>query len=505
MRYNILLKALLCTIFLLLAAICRAGEYRDSTLWVEVNIASGKEITIRGQDPGGQIYNLEQEDSPVSRELKGNLKIQSAGFTEMSYWGFLDRVEKWSPEIIGMEDVVMRSYPVWDNGLLHYRRERLIFVTDSFETYDQAISYAIAKQIPTKSIMEIPATNFTVKITLYNGQTMFMETPLRISTEDSISPDGGGYHYSGDFILKTVKDRLVLNHFLPLDEYIAGVIPNEIGSNAPPEALKAQAVAARTHAISLLLYNRHKNEGYDLCNGTHCQVYKGQYLSGADVRNAVFETSGEIIIFNGKVIDATYHSCCGGKTDASSNIWKGNPVPYLMGITCDGLSDSLDLSEESDAREWLVRKVDCQGSSSWERSASSWHREVPLATLSANTGAGNISAIKIQKRGSSGRIVLMTIQGDKTVVLDSEARIRKAFGGIPSSFFFIDGRYSSGESGIRIEPNRILKLTGKGSGHGVGMCQVGALRMSRNNADYKEILNKYYPGTSVTADWMAYE
>lgn len=99
----------------------------------------------------------------------------------------------------------------------------------------------------------------------------------------------------------------------------------------------------------------------------------------------------------------------------------------------------------------------------------------------------------------------MTIFGDKIVLLDSESSIRKAFGGTPSSFFYIQGKYSESDAGVSIKPGSTMKLVGKGSGHGVGMCQVGALRMARSGYSYQQILSKYYPDTTLTTDWMAYE
>src|SRR5690606_27787494 len=114
----------------------------------------------------------------------------------------------------------------------------------------------------------------------------------------------------GEFVLKVRDGKLVLNQILPLEEYIAGVIPNEIGNNSPLEALKAQAVAARTHAVSLLLYNRHSKDGYDLCSSTHWQVYKAKHLRTERIEEAVMQSAGEVIVTEDRVADATYHSSC---------------------------------------------------------------------------------------------------------------------------------------------------------------------------------------------------
>jgi len=505
MKWSILLKAILCVLLGAIWTASTAGEYRDSTLWVEVLVNSGTNLAIKGRLGSAQAYTVKQDDSPMSCELGGDLKISLASSDQVAYWGFLDRVENWDADPLGEDDVVIRKYPVWESGRLRYKRERLVFGSEGFVSREEALLYAKEHGIAPKSVHEIPISNGTVKITQADGQAFYFEAPLRIVTTGDINPGTGAFDYSGTFIVKCVKGKIVLNHFLPLDEYIAGVIQNEIGSNAPPEAMKAQAVAARTHAVSLLAYNRHGNDGYDLCNGTHCQVYKGRHLSSPFVRDAVFETAGEILMYADKAIDATYHSCCGGKTDSSANIWKGNPVPYLMGIACITEADTLDLSVEANSRAWLSQPSQDPGQSSWERAAGNWSRTVPLSTLASNTGAGHISSIRIEKRGRSGRIIRMTIFGDKIVLLDSESSIRKAFGGTPSSFFYIQGKYSESDAGVSSKPGSTMKLVGKGSGHGVGMCQVGALRMARGGYSYQQILSKYYPDTILTTDWMAYE
>lgn len=505
MYWRYIHKVILCLLFIGMWTQTHAGEYRDSTLWVEVLVSSGHDVSIKGQYGARQTYTIQMEDSPLSCELVGDLKITLMNPDTTSYWGFLDRVEVYNEDSVGEDDVVLRSYPVWENGRLKYVRERLLFSSESFTSRDDAQQYARDNNISIKSIQEIPVSGGTVRITQNDGQVFFFEAPLRISTDSKINMGSGGFDYTGAFVLKVVKDRLVLNHFLPLDEYIAGVIQNEIGNNAPSEALKAQAVAARTHAVSLLLYNRHSSDGYDLCNGTHCQVYKGSYLSNPSVRNAVFETAGVILVFNNKAIDATYHSCCGGKTDASSLIWKGTPVPYLMGITCDAEADTLDLRNEADARYWLSKNGNDDNLSSWERYAKSWKRELSLATLANNAGTSKIKSILIEKRGYSGRITRISLFGKQRVVLDNESSIRKAFGGLPSSFFYIQGKYTIEGDGVRIKPASVMKIIGKGSGHGVGMCQVGALQMARSGFLYQDILSKYYPGTSLKTDWMNYE
>jgi len=344
--------------------------------------------------------------------------------------------------------------------------------------------------------------NSTVQIQDATGNICYMETPLKIHSEAELSFNSDSYAYSGDFILKTVKKKIVLNQFLPLENYLAGVVQNEIGDNAPAEALKAQIVAARTHALTLLLNNKHKADGYDLCNSTHCQVYRGKYLLNEQILQAIYECSPEVLFFNGNLAETTYHSCCGGKTEAADIIWNGKPINYLKGVSCINKVNSYDLSKEKDAREWIDKHLAEGEMSSWERGALSWNKSISHNQLAKNAGLTSINRIEIIQRGYSGRITKIKLIGNDTILLNSEYQIRQVFGNLLSSFFYIAGPYRIANETVIIIPQQTIKIKGRGAGHGVGMCQVGALRMARKGTNYKEILLHYYPETTINKEWI---
>lgn len=464
------------------------AELIDNQLWLEIYLDSGSQISLRSRDSKPAVLTVSEIGSPISKQLQGDVKVSFMNWDKLPFWGLLNRIE---PLAAGSddEDYATRQSFGWENGKLALRREKLVFEPDSFSTQASALRYADETGIPKAQVQAIPMLNATVKIQA-GGTDHYFETPLLIKSERDIQIGGLNLGFGGQFIIKAIGEKLVITHFLSLEDYVGGVIQNEIGTGAPIEALKTQAVAARTHAISLLLYNRHKADGYDLCNGTHCQVYKGQYLSNANIRKAVFDTAGEVILSEGRIADATYHSACGGKTDSSTNIWKGSPLPHLMGVTCISAADSLDLSSEADAKHWIDSQLHDPEASSWEKAALGWKRDISRSRLASNLGLKRIKKIEILKRGHSGRIVSMRFSGDHSVTMDSEYKIRQAFGGLPSSFFYITGFGAT------------ISVKGKGSGHGVGMCQVGALRLARAGWTYPLILQRYYPGTTLSRDWM---
>lgn len=491
-------KVILCLLSLLIFLPCFAAEYRDNGLWVEVLLNSGNRLEISAE--GGALPDLAiaEHDSPISSEVADVTSIELTGADKLAFWGFLSRVEPWQEQSEG----VSREYFAWEDSSLVIKRENLIYETSTFSALDQAKRYAAETGIPERNIQSIPLLNSTVKITTRSGRDHYFETPLRVISSLPIRVGGVNLGFAGEFILKATGERLVLTHLLPLEDYIAGVIQNEIGNNAPLEALKAQAVAARTHAVSLLLSNRHKNDGYDLCNSTHCQVYKGKHLWTEAVGEAVDQTAGEVLTFNGRIIEATYHSACGGKTESSAAIWKGESLSYLNGVTCCEEADGLDLSDEVQARRWIDTPSTAAGMSSWERASQSWQKEISAAKLAANAGLSRVDRVSVVKRGRSGRILDLVLTGSGTVRLDRESKIRQVFGGLSSSFFYIVGSFSETAGGGVTQPvGATLSLRGKGSGHGVGMCQVGALRLARAGASYPDILSHYYPGTTINRDW----
>ena len=482
-------KLLLWLLLALLLLPLTAAEIKDNTLYLEVLLSEGKSLKLKSSDSNPALLTIKEVNSPIERQIQGNsFSISFMNRDKLPFWGFLNCIEPIGIHTMDEENVIRQTI-VWEDGKLRLKNERMVFEPISFGNRDEALLYASETGIPAQQIRAIPMINATVKIST-GADDYYFETPLHIKSEKDIQVGGLNLGFCGEFILKAMGEKLVLTQYLSLEDYVGGVIQNEIGSSAPLEALKTQAVAARTHAIKLLLYNRHTPDGYDLCNGTHCQVYKGQYLSNANIRTAVSETAGEVLTLDGLIADATYHSSCGGKTDSSANIWRSTPLDHLMGVTCISDCDSLDLSTASGAKAWLNTSLSDPEASSWERATLNWSRQISRSKLAKNLGLKSISKIEVLKRGNSGRVILMKITGNKTVTLNSEYKIRQVFGNLPSSFFYITSFGST------------ISLKGKGSGHGVGMCQVGALRLARNGWQYPQILEKYYPGTTISRDWI---
>ncbi|MEF3693930.1 MAG: SpoIID/LytB domain-containing protein [Candidatus Cloacimonadota bacterium] len=494
-KFLVLLACALCLVQVLTGA-----EIRGEELWLEVSLASGTNLELRQSGP----IRVTDSSGIYSRELSGNLNISLDSHNAVSLYGIIGEVVQ--NDINAEESYYTREAFIWRDSSLVINQERLALAYDSFHSQSEAQAFADDNGISRSRIVALPMSGASLEVRDSGGSLYYFESPLTVHSSNPIRLDSSGLTWTGEFQIKVVGDRLQMNHIISLENYLAGVIQNEIGSGAPTEALKAQAVASRSHAVSMLLYNRHRNDGYDLCNGTHCQVYKGEHLLNNQILEAVLDTQGEILCYGGRVVDATYHSSCGGKTDASHLIWRGQPTPYLQGVSCIDSADSLDLENEADLRNWINTNTIDSEMSSWERASQSWSRSIRAGTLASRAGLNYVNRIEIISRGPSGRILNLKLIGNQTKTYNSESQIRSVFGALPSSLFYIEGNYrrlSSGSISISIGSN--LRLKGKGSGHGVGMCQVGTLRRARAGELYSDILELYYPGTSLRTDWLNHE
>lgn len=491
------MRLLLILFLLILLSIVSGAEIRAGQLFLEVHILSGKQLDIFTEGS----FQIREIGSPLSGEFYGNAKLQIVAQDEQKMWGIINHTEVVSPDsLMPYRDENIREKFIWHDSRLAIQYERLFSENKYFTDLKEAEKYAAETGYSSKQIFSVPMHNASLKVTPGKGKTRFFQLPVLISFEEEASFDKQDYAYRGDFVAKPLRGELTLANLLDIESYVAGVVPNEIGNLAPEEALKVQAVAARTHAVSLLLQNKHINDGYDLCSATHCQVFKGNYLQTEEVRNAVKATEGSVLLYEGKIADAVYHSSCGGKTETNQAAWFGKPIPFLQGVACYPELENQDLSVEVNAVKWLETKTNTNDMTSWERRAESWERTFTRSSLAKNNKVKNLHSLAILSRGNSGRIIKLKLIGSNEVTIEGEYKIRQALGGLPSSFFYIkNGRKT--KTATYSLPEKIT-IKGKGFGHGVGLCQVGTLRKARDGWLWLDVLSQYYPGSSVSEEWL---
>jgi stage II sporulation protein D len=309
--------------------------------------------------------------------------------------------------------------------------------------------------------------------------------------------DKGPATYAG-WIYVTVdnKGKLAVVNAVPEDKLLAGLLPAEMGAGAPAEALKAQAVAARNELLAKI-GTRHFTDPYRLCASVHCQVYAGAGREDPRTTAAVQATRGELLVRkDGSLVDAVYSASCGGHTEDNDLAWGGTPDPSLRGRLDAGEAEAKALARwapVTDAGSFLgslPAKPWCAAA----RGAAQfrWTARVPAATVEAAAGVGPIKDVRVLERGVSGRAVKLAIDGERgTREVRGELEIRRALGNLKSALFTI-----ALERDAQGHPKELV-VTGGGHGHGIGMCQSGAMGMAENGKNYKEILQHYYRESAV--------
>jgi len=340
---------------------------------------------------------------------------------------------------------------------------------------DETIRIAIVK-----SASEVTVAGDGLLVTNEAGAALAMSLPATIKyVKDGLLAEGKLYRrlsfsapsavyvnnkpYRGLAELSVADRGILVVNQLPLEEYLVGLINCEISSAWPIEAVKAQAVIARTYAL-----NRKKsriNSSYHLESSVIDQVYEGCLVEDSRARRAVFETEGEVLTYGGGIIQAFYHSSCGGRTEASENVW-GASLPYLKGVECQYCLTS--------------------------PTATIWEYKLAVNEIEERLRAGGhklsgLYEIKPGAVNSRGRLKQVVLLASKGSVAISGDQFRKAvgYGVIKSTRFTV--KSSKGE----------VSFSGSGNGHGVGLCQWGAKQRALDGFGCGEILSYYYPGTML--------
>ena len=303
-------------------------------------------------------------------------------------------------------------------------------------------------------------------------------------------------NYEGEFHFYITKEnKLEVVVHLPMEEYLKGVVPYEIGGDSPLEAIKAQAVAARSEAIMALTSKLYRGEHHDLTSDVECQVFSGNKKRTEISDRAVEETKSSILSENGKPINAYYASNCGGYSELIKNVWGDRPgvESYSVSQFDSDDSASIDLSNESNLREWLFSnpKSYCNPNihsdlPTWSQNNFRWKVGLTTEAISKLTAKGkdlgDLLDIKILKRGESGRAYLAKFIFEKdSVEIKGELKIRQMISPPLRSACFVVDKTDSG-----------FVFYGAGWGHGVGMCQSGAITMARNGNSFEKIIKHYY-------------
>ncbi len=315
--------------------------------------------------------------------------------------------------------------------------------------------------------------------------------------------------YRGDmYIVVDPQGSLAAVNVAQAESILMGVVPAELFATAPPEALRAQAVAARNHLLSKL-GQRHHGQPFHLCSEQHCQVFAGEKKRDPRTDAAVKSTRGKALFKNDKLVHATYSSTCGGYTEDNDTAWAEAPDnalrakpdfddriagPEQIELFFAGLNGSTMV-------DWIQndQKTYCNLATSMRPKKFRWARQFSaeeltqlVAAQEVLRGMGTINNITINGRGKGGKVETITVHGTLGKrIIRQELPIRRLFKNLNSGAFIIDReRNATGTL-------KSITFRGGGWGHGVGMCQMGAVGRAEHGQRHTEILSHYYNGAEL--------
>jgi stage II sporulation protein D len=296
-----------------------------------------------------------------------------------------------------------------------------------------------------------------------------------------------GKRYRGEIVITATDSGFLVVNQLPMDDYLRGVVPLEIGNRTSAEmaAVQAQAVAARTYAY------KHLNDTrpFDMYATVQDQVYGGVDAEKPLPDTAIATTSDVVVLYNGQPITTPYHSTCGGSTASVSEVWYDQPdQPYLRPVS-DKIPGSNNYYCDPSPRFSWTQSYDAAALRAVMEKYLANYTNAPKANL------GRVTDVREQGRTASGRVAALTVQTESGSYTlrgnDIRFVLRDPKGAIlNSTLFSLSAAIDGGEVSS-------LTLNGRGYGHGIGMCQWGAIGRARAGQDYRRILETYYPGTTI--------
>jgi stage II sporulation protein D len=493
----------------------------------EVRITSADGLELTGQlEERGQLVKRSYSSAP-GEVLR--FEVTSATPAKVAYWCGVENIP------FGQSDVLEKALATWRarsktvqvfevgsvfgiQGHVIDNRTYIIGIQTfedeptALEATQQAYKNFGAKTFVHPQLLRRPAGSIRTKVSYGKLGLTFVDLvkiksrgkrPVKIfRVEQGIGYSWHGFEdrlYTGTILVTLDREgTLVVVNRIAVDRLLMGLVPAEIYPKAPLEALKAQSVVARGELLAKI-GSRHILEPYRLCAHTHCQVYAGVKAENKRTSWAVRATHGEFLFRGANLVDSVYSASCGGHTEDNDVVWEHPVNPALRG--------TFDMAPEEAARwkldgehlgSWLSSSPPayCKMSSFNRKNIFRWTRRISAEQVDAMAAKvkpiGQVRSIEVLGRGVSGRVQVVRIVGTKDeLIVQREWPVRQLFGNLQSGMFEVTVETDAQQTPVT------FVFRGGGFGHGVGMCQIGAIGMAEHGFSYREILAHYYNGSQV--------
>jgi SpoIID/LytB domain protein len=359
--------------------------------------------------------------------------------------------------------------------------------------------------INTQILQQVPIVSWEVDGKRYSQRNIEISTDKNLLRINAGKKPESMRLYSGQMeVQPNAYGSYTLVNEVPLETYLRGVVPYEIGTSAPEAAIESQAIIARTYALRNL--HRFEIDGYQLCADTHCQVYYGLSGAAANTDRAIAATRGVVLTYQNELVDALYSSTTGGVTASFSDVWNGEDRPYLQPVldspnhTLWNLS-GLSLTDENNFQKFIDLK---QGFNESTGDLFRWRRETSLEKITKDLQKflkvkkspfakfKTLKEMEVLERSGSGRILKLAVKTDIGTFTLHKDEVRSAFAAPISTLFYLQP-LNRGKPGFLWG----YAFIGGGFGHGVGLSQIGAQNLAKLGWSSQKILQFYYPGTKL--------
>lgn len=471
----------------------------------------GDRLTIRFQ-AGGKTKTLSSATAKLAIAPQSlptpQIEERVVLGTHRSYESAEDEANRWRMEGIPVEIAQPKRWQVWAKREVYHTpllRRLLLQSLQSRGIQTAFVDTQVLQKRP-KVMLDVNGQRVAqdqLQISSGKGTIQVVSQRTDDPPKPNIPPERTERLYYGNLRLQpNAYGTYTLVNQVPLETYLRGVVPHEIGSTTTPSVLETQAILARTYALRNL--RRFAIDDYQLCADTQCQVYYG--LTGAMPQTdwAIAVTRGRVLTYQNELVDAVYSAATGGVTASFNDVWHGPSRPYLRPII-DSVATRWDLSRQSLANEQNFRQFVQQkkGFNEDDQKWFRWRYESSLKELNQDlreylkslqsplANFKTIQRLEVLQRSVAGRVQTLRVTTDQGAVDLQKENILTAFYAPASLLFYIAPVYDAQK-----------KLTGYvfiggGLGHGVGLSQSGSYRLGKLGWSSDRILGFYYPGTQV--------
>jgi SpoIID/LytB domain protein len=480
----------------------RFGTRPTDTLMLKAPASDRLTLQFAANDAGRQLQTvttdqvkLEIQMQPLPQPILEERVVFS---THRSFESAEDSAQRWRERGIEVEVAQPERWQVWAKREVYNTPLLRRLLLQSVQAQGHKLAF-----IDSKAVKQASQVVWTVGNQRYSQPYLNITAEKGVIEVSRVTDEQKVNVYGGALRLQpNAYSTYTLVNIVPLETYLRGVVPHEIGRKVPQASIEAQAILARTYVLRNL--RRFQIDGYELCADTQCQVYEGLTGTYAPADQAIAKTKGQVLTYNNELIDALYFSTSGGITAAFSDVWNGPNRPYLKPVV-DSAQPIWDLAKQNLANEPMFQTFISrqQGFNEVGQPRFRWQIESNVSAMTKQlkdylqknkkplADFKTIQHVQVSERATSGRVQKLAITTDLGNVELEKDEIIQAFEAPNSLLFYLQPNF---------KPDKTLRsytFIGGGFGHGVGLSQTGSYQLGDLGWTYDRILSFYYPGTQL--------